>query len=61
MLLSPGGQQRLWFLQTLEPGSAAYHLPVVLDVHGPVDADAMGAALNDVVRRHEVLRTYYPR
>jgi amino acid adenylation domain-containing protein/non-ribosomal peptide synthase protein (TIGR01720 family) len=57
--LSPG-QQRLWFLQTLEPGSAAYHLPVVLDVHGPVDADALGAALNDVVRRHEVLRTYYP-
>ncbi|WP_329558126.1 amino acid adenylation domain-containing protein [Streptomyces uncialis] len=57
--LSPG-QQRLWFLHHLRPDSTEYHVPVVLDIEGPLDSAALAAALEDVVQRHEVLRTLYP-
>ncbi|MGW3962983.1 amino acid adenylation domain-containing protein [Amycolatopsis sp. NPDC005003] len=56
--LSPG-QLRLWFLHRMRPGSAAYHLPVVLEIDGSTDPAALAAALGDVVERHEVLRTRY--
>ncbi len=52
-------QQRLWFLDQLEPGSALYNLPVALRVSGPLRAAALTAALGEVVRRHEVLRTVF--
>ncbi|MEM7350068.1 MAG: amino acid adenylation domain-containing protein [Acidobacteriota bacterium] len=50
-------QQRLWFLDHLEPASAAYNLPLALDLRGTLDLDALGRALDEIVRRHEVLRT----
>jgi amino acid adenylation domain-containing protein/non-ribosomal peptide synthase protein (TIGR01720 family) len=53
-------QQRMWFLNRFEPGSAAYNIPVVLRLSGRLDTDALAAALADVVARHEVLRTIYP-
>ncbi|MEV4128619.1 amino acid adenylation domain-containing protein [Nocardia sp. NPDC049707] len=53
-------QQRMWFLNRLEPGSAAYSIPIVLRLSGPLNLDALRAAVDDVLNRHEVLRTVYP-
>ncbi|WP_336081265.1 non-ribosomal peptide synthetase [Nocardia sp. SSK8] len=53
-------QQRMWFLARLDPGSSAYNIPVALRLSGPLDTAALTAALDDVLDRHEVLRTVYP-
>ncbi|MEA2692845.1 MAG: hypothetical protein QOJ16_2232, partial [Acidobacteriota bacterium] len=55
-------QERLWFLDRLEPGNPAYNLPgaVRLRGSGRLDPAALAAALCEVVRRHEPLRTTYP-
>ncbi|HEX2190564.1 MAG TPA: amino acid adenylation domain-containing protein, partial [Longimicrobiaceae bacterium] len=53
-------QQRLWFVQRMEPESAAYNLPLALRLRGPLDAPALLRALAGVARRHEALRTRFP-
>jgi amino acid adenylation domain-containing protein len=53
-------QQRLWFLDQLEPGSAAYNLPGALRLCGPLDVVALERSLNTIVARHEALRTSFP-
>ncbi|HEU0052069.1 MAG TPA: amino acid adenylation domain-containing protein, partial [Longimicrobium sp.] len=50
-------QERLWLVEQLQPGSAAYTVSTGLRVRGALDAEALGRALNEVVRRHEPLRT----
>ena len=50
-------QARMWVLHELAPESAAYHMPVLLRVKGALDAGRLGEALEQLVGRHEVLRT----
>ncbi len=50
-------QERLWFLQQLEEDTAALNIRAALRLTGPLDHDALRAALDDVVVRHESLRT----
>jgi amino acid adenylation domain-containing protein len=53
------GQERLWFLDRLDPGSAAYNIPVHLRLAGDLDVAALAATLEEVIRRHEALRTTF--
>ncbi|WP_163997845.1 non-ribosomal peptide synthetase, partial [Pyxidicoccus caerfyrddinensis] len=52
-------QQRLWFIDQLEPGSATYNIPAALHLEGALDSKALERALAEVVRRHEALRTTF--
>jgi amino acid adenylation domain-containing protein len=52
-------QERIWFLEQLEPG-AAYNLPGAVRIQGPLNAAVLERALDEVVRRHESLRTVFP-
>ncbi|MFE3323800.1 amino acid adenylation domain-containing protein [Streptomyces sp. NPDC059176] len=57
--LSPA-QARLWFLNRLDPEAGGYHLSLASRLSGRLDVDALRAALEDLVVRHEVLRTVFP-
>jgi len=52
-------QQRLWFLDQLEPNSPMYNIPDVVRLIGPLDVEVLKRCLNEIVRRHEVLRTTF--
>ena len=52
-------QQRLWFLEQFEHAGAAYHVPVIFRIRGPLDVTALKHTLNEIVRRHESLRTTF--
>jgi amino acid adenylation domain-containing protein len=52
-------QQRLWFLDQLEPNSPFYNMPAAVRVTGPLNVEALRASLNEIVRRHEALRTTF--
>ncbi|MEW5926854.1 MAG: non-ribosomal peptide synthase/polyketide synthase [Gemmatimonadota bacterium] len=52
-------QERLWFLDRLQPGSAAYNLAGAVRLRGPLDAAALRRSLAETVRRHEALRTVF--
>jgi amino acid adenylation domain-containing protein len=53
-------QQRLWFLDQLEPGGVSYNIPGAVRLRGPLDLDALARSLTEIVRRHESLRTVFP-
>ncbi len=52
-------QERLWFLDQLEPGSAAYNVSMSLRLAGRLDVASLERALRELTRRHEVLRTTF--
>lgn len=52
-------QQRLWFLCQASEQNASYNLPVALRVTGPVDLNVLQRAINEIIRRHEPLRTVF--
>lgn len=53
-------QQRLWFVQQLDPTSAAYNAPLPLRLRGPIDVELLRRSLVELVARHEPLRTSFP-
>jgi amino acid adenylation domain-containing protein len=52
-------QERLWVIDQLAPGSAAYNIPTALRLTGKINLTALEQSVNEIVRRHEVLRTTY--
>lgn len=54
-------QQRLWFLDQLEPGSTLYHVREVVPLHGALNIEALERAIGELVKRHESLRTVFVR
>ena len=53
-------QERLWFLQRLDPDDASYNMFNVLRLRGPLDPAALQRALHDLAERHQTLRSRYP-
>ncbi|MEU8053386.1 non-ribosomal peptide synthetase/MFS transporter [Micromonospora haikouensis] len=53
-------QERVWFMDQIAPGEAAYHIAVPLRVRGPLDVAALRGALAALTARHESLRTRFP-
>ena len=52
-------QQRLWFLAQLEPESPFYNIPAAVRLQGELNVEALQQSLNEIVRRHEALRTNF--
>jgi natural product biosynthesis luciferase-like monooxygenase protein/amino acid adenylation domain-containing protein/FkbM family methyltransferase len=52
-------QERLWFLDQLQPGSPAYNIPAAFRLRGPLRTRLLACTLTEVVRRHEALRTIF--
>jgi amino acid adenylation domain-containing protein/non-ribosomal peptide synthase protein (TIGR01720 family) len=52
-------QRRFWLLHQLEPESAAYHIPIVLRLSREIDAEKLRQCFEQVIQRHELLRTRY--
>ncbi|OUL18939.1 AMP-dependent synthetase [Nostoc sp. T09] len=52
-------QERLWFLDQLEPGNPFYNVPIAVNLTGKLDVAILEQSLNEVVQRHEALRTSF--
>jgi amino acid adenylation domain-containing protein len=52
-------QQRLWFFNQLDPGNSAYNIPAAVRLKGPFNLAALEQCLNEIVKRHESLRTTF--
>jgi hypothetical protein len=56
--ISPS-QRRLWFLSQLEGANVAYNMPFVTELKGSLDINALSRSIDEIVRRHESLRTTF--
>ncbi|NPC86979.1 AMP-binding protein, partial [Pyxidicoccus fallax] len=52
-------QQRLWFLEQLQPGTALYNVPVAVRLRGALDVSVLERVFNELLHRHEPLRTTF--
>ncbi|BBD64374.1 amino acid adenylation domain-containing protein [Nostoc commune NIES-4072] len=52
-------QQRLWFLDRLEPGNPAYNISLAINLKGQLEVTPLEQSLNEVIQRHETLRTTF--
>ena len=52
-------QERLWFMDQLQPNTPLYNIPDTHSFKGPLDLDALQRSLTEIVRRHEILRTTF--
>jgi amino acid adenylation domain-containing protein len=52
-------QQRLWFLDQLEPGNPLYNVPCAVRISGRLNVAALERSINEIIRRHEILRTRF--
>jgi amino acid adenylation domain-containing protein len=52
-------QERVWFFEQLSPGNLAYNFQATVSLHGEVNTEALRGALDEIVRRHEILRTAF--
>lgn len=53
------GQERIWFQRQVTPHSALYHIPLLVKLDGYLNVPALEASLNELIRRHEVLRSSF--
>src|SRR5262249_20299950 len=53
-------QERVWFIQQLDPGNVAYNFQATFRFAGPLDISALERTLSEIVRRHEIFRTTFP-
>jgi amino acid adenylation domain-containing protein/thioester reductase-like protein len=53
-------QERLWFINQLEPGRVAYNIPLAVRLTGTLDVSVVESALKQIIERHESLRTVFP-
>src|SRR5207245_6482298 len=56
----PTAQERVWFLQQLDPANRSYQFQATLRLRGDLDVTALERSLEEIVRRHEILRTTFP-
>ena len=52
-------QERMWFLEQLEPGNPAYNIRGAIQIKGRLNADILDQSINEIIRRHEILRTTF--
>ena len=53
------GQERLWLIDQMQPGNSAYHITAAVQFEGLLDPAALSAAMAEILRRHETLRTSF--
>src|SRR5215212_4830288 len=53
------GQQRLWLVNQMEPGSPFYNIPSAMRLTGPLEVSVLPRCISEIVRRHEALRTTF--
>src|ERR1700726_2733959 len=53
------GQRRLWFLNRFDPASPAYNIPIAMRFRAPLNRLGLESAVNELIRRHEILRTTF--
>jgi hypothetical protein len=52
-------QQRMWFINQMNPESTAYNIPAAVELTGALNLEALERSINEIINRHEILRTVF--